>query len=162
MPMEPDNIQEKLNCFTQLNSSSQQIGLHIKEDPYLHLLTLKPGVMEELFGENIPLPLRKLDVTVFTQLILMHMLNFDKSSLDDEKKIDFTSDDAKAVRSVVSGSHDMAVLLNPPTNSQVCQIAEAGLTMPRKTTFYYPKVISGQVMNLLKINDFHVGIEKAS
>ncbi|MFO7965531.1 MAG: DUF1015 domain-containing protein [Desulfobacterales bacterium] len=162
MPLELDDIQEKLNCFMQSNPGSQQIGLHIKEDPYLYLLTLKPGVMEELFGENIPLPLRKLDVTVFTRLILMHMLNFDEASLDDEEKIDFTSDDAEAVLSVVSGSHDMAVLLKPPTNGQVCQIAEAGLTMPRKTTFYYPKVISGQVMNLLKINDFEVGIEKAS
>jgi uncharacterized protein (DUF1015 family) len=43
----------------------------------------------------------------------------------------------------------MAFILNPPSNEQVRSIAEAGHTMPRKTTFYYPKAVTGQVMNSL-------------
>jgi len=43
----------------------------------------------------------------------------------------------------------MAFILNPPTNAEVIKVAEEGFVMPRKSTFYYPKVITGQVMNSL-------------
>jgi uncharacterized protein (DUF1015 family) len=43
----------------------------------------------------------------------------------------------------------MAFILNPTKIEQVRQIALDGLTMPRKSTYFYPKVITGQVMTSL-------------
>jgi uncharacterized protein (DUF1015 family) len=40
-------------------------------------------------------------------------------------------------------------LLNPTRIDQVRRIADAGLIMPRKATYFYPKVISGLVLNSL-------------
>jgi uncharacterized protein (DUF1015 family) len=80
----------------------------------------------------------------------MKLMGFDKKSLDDHSLIGYTSSHDEAVDLVDKGEYDMAFILNPPTNEQVRKIAEAGLTMPRKTTFYYPKAVTGQVFNLLE------------
>lgn len=125
------------------------IGVAIKDEPAYHALVLKPGVMKTLFSGQIPEPLQGLDVTVLTRLILMNLMGLDKKDLDDHSLISYTSSDQEAVELVAEGAYDIAFILNPPTNEQVKKIAEAGLTMPRKTTFYYPKAITGQVMNRL-------------
>ncbi|MFW6082127.1 MAG: DUF1015 domain-containing protein, partial [Desulfosalsimonas sp.] len=129
--------------------SDHVIGLAIKGEPAYYALVLKPGVMQELFGSEIPDPLQGLDVTVLTRLILMKLMGFDKKSLDDHSLIGYTSSSEEAAEAVADGAYNLAFILNPPTNEQVRKIAEAGLTMPRKTTFYYPKAITGKVMNKL-------------
>ena len=47
----------------------------------------------------------------------------------------------------------MGFLLNPTRMSQVQRVSEAGLVMPRKSTYFYPKVISGLVQNSLVSED---------
>lgn len=126
------------------------IGLVMKNEPAYYFLRLKEGVMASLFADDIPGPLMGLDVTVLTRLIFLHLMGFEKKDLDDETLMHYTSRDDDAVDSVQQGENDIAFLLNPPTNEQVRLIAEAGYTMPRKTTFYYPKVVTGQVMNRLE------------
>ncbi len=131
------------------NRKNHVIGLVMKNEPAYYLLKLKTGVMESLFGDEIPAPLMGLDVTVLTRLVLMKLMGLDQKNLDDESLIHYTSRIDDAVTSVQKEENDVAFILNPPTNDQVRQIAEAGYTMPRKTTFYYPKVVTGQVMNRL-------------
>ncbi|MFO7929886.1 MAG: DUF1015 domain-containing protein [Thermodesulfobacteriota bacterium] len=138
-----------MESMIKRHRSDHVIGLAIKDEPAYYALVLKPGVMKELFGDEIPEPLQGLDVTVLTRLILMKLMGFNKKSLDDHSLIGYTSSSEEAAESVADGSYDIAFILNPPTNEQVRKIAEAGLTMPRKTTFYYPKAITGQVMNKL-------------
>lgn len=138
-----------LQAGIKADGGRHRIGVLMKNHPECMILTLKPGIMEAFFMAEIPPPLRQLDVTVLTRLILMKILEMTPSDLNDPEKMSFTSDIRHAAASVASGLHDMAFILNPPTNDQVRKIAEAGLTMPRKTTFYYPKVITGQVMNIL-------------
>ncbi|MFP4668000.1 MAG: DUF1015 domain-containing protein [Desulfobacterales bacterium] len=129
--------------------SDHVIGVVMNNESAYYALVLKPGVMEKLFAEEIPEPLQGLDVTVLTRLILMKLMGFDKKHLDDHSFISYTSSIKEAAEAVEKGEYDIAFILNPPTNEQVRKIAEAGLTMPRKTTFYYPKAITGQVMNKL-------------
>lgn len=45
---------------------------------------------------------------------------------------------------------DALVLLSPPTVKQVFDVAEAGLTMPAKTTWFAPKPRAGLVMRLVE------------
>jgi uncharacterized protein (DUF1015 family) len=125
------------------------IGGYIKGFPQYYLFTLKPEVMRQKFENRIPEPLRELDVTVLTRVILTELLGFDQADLDNETLIDYTSSAHAAIEAVDNGEYEMAFILNPPSNEQVRSIAEAGHTMPRKTTFYYPKAVTGQVMNSL-------------
>lgn len=148
---EPDRqaAARQLNQSMHRHRSDHIVGVAIKDDPAYYAMVLKPGVMEDLFGDEIPDELQGLDVTTLTRLILMKLMGFDKKSLDDHSLIGYSSSETEALDMVAEGQYDMAFILNPPTNEQVRKIAEAGLTMPRKTTFYYPKAITGQVMNKL-------------
>lgn len=132
------------------NCKRNAIGFIARDPDLLWVLLPKKGVMEELFNEEIAAPLRDLDVTVLTQLILMKLLGLEQSDLDDEHRIVYCTSARDAAASVADGSVDAAFILNPTRIEQVQRISEFGLTMPRKSTYFFPKVISGQVFNVLE------------
>jgi len=131
-------------------SHGNAVGFIARDPGLLWVLRLKGGVMDQLFSREIAAPLRDLDVTVVTQLILMKLLGFKQSDLDDEHRIVYSTSAREATASVADGAVDAAVILNPTRIEQVQRISESGLTMPRKSTYFYPKVISGQVFNILE------------
>jgi hypothetical protein len=55
----------------------------------------------------------------------------------------YTASAEEARAAVDSGEAEAAFLLRPPTVEQVAAVAEAGKTMPQKSTFFYPKLTSG-------------------
>ncbi len=140
------NRAELMDSLTQ-KTSTNRIGVVIKESDPFYIFELKPGVMENLFVDTIPESLRNLDVTVLTQLIFMKILGFDQARLDNEKLISYNSCADTTIDAVQSGKHDIAFILNPTKMDQVRKVAEDSETMPRKTTYFYPKVITGLVMN---------------
>jgi uncharacterized protein (DUF1015 family) len=48
---------------------------------------------------------------------------------------------------VQSGQHQMAFLMNSTRMTQVRDVANAGEKMPQKSTYFYPKLLSGLVIN---------------
>ena len=132
------------------NSRNTKIGVFIKNHPDAYLLQLRNDVMDRLFGTEIPDALRHLDVTVLTRLIFMKLLDFDELKLDNEKSIVYSSIETEAIDTATAGECELAFILNPTSIDQVRTVAEQGLIMPRKSTYFYPKVITGQVLNCLK------------
>lgn len=152
IPYNDHQKKESLAQFISIlksNASKNCMGIFMKDRAELYILTLKPGVMERLFGDELPEAIRNIDVTVLTHLIFMEILGFDQTRLDNEKLIAYTSIVEEAIDFVAAGRHDIAFLLNPTRIQQVRDIAESGLIMPRKATYFFPKVITGQVMNKL-------------
>jgi uncharacterized protein (DUF1015 family) len=64
-----------------------------------------------------------------------------------EDTIAFTQDDAAAVDLVARREYQVVFLLNPTRVEQIVQPATAGKRMPRKSTFFYPKLLTGIVMH---------------
>ena len=149
---EREKAQAEFISTLKSNNSKNIIGVFMKDRPEFYLLTLKPNVMEEMFGDEFSDSLRNLDVTVLTRLIFIEILGFDQSMLDDEKIIAYSSSTIEAIDRVASDECDIAFILNPTKISQVRNIAEEGLIMPRKSTYFYPKVITGQVLNGLTVD----------
>ena len=129
----------KINC----------VGVFMKDCPEFYLLKLKPGVMERMFGDELEKSLIDIDVTILDRLILMELLGFDQARLDNEKLIAYSSLEKEAIDAVGNGKQDITFILNPTRIDQVRDIADAGLIMPNKATYFYPKVITGHVMNRL-------------
>ena len=144
-----EEARDELIAALKSNTSKNSVGIFMKDCPELYLLVLKPGVMEKMFGDELPEALRNIDVTVLTRLILMELLGFDQARLDNEKLIAYSSIAEDAVDAIAAGRHDITFILNPTKIQQVRNIAEAGLIMPRKATYFFPKVITGQVINKL-------------
>ena len=142
----------ELLALLESNTLKNCLGIFMKDCPELYLLTLKPNVMERMFGDELADSLRNIDVTVLTRLLFMEILGFDQARLDNEKLIAYTRLAEEAIDLVEEGKHDITFILNPTKIEQVRHIAAEGLIMPRKATYFYPKVITGQVLNRLTNN----------
>ena len=94
-----------------------------------------------------------LDVVILTHLILKHLLGISDDFINDEKRMWFEHDVYKAVSLVDSGHYKLAFLINPTRIDQVQAVASAGLIMPHKATYFYPKVITGTIINLIDPNE---------
>jgi uncharacterized protein (DUF1015 family) len=140
---------EEFLAALKSNVHKNALGVFIKNDPTFYLLILKPDVMERMFAAELPESLRSLDVSVLTQLVILNILGFEPDRLDNEKLISYSSSAENAIQSIAAGKFDVAFILNATKMHQVRKVAEEGLIMPRKSTYFYPKVITGQVLNLL-------------
>ncbi len=140
----------KFDASMAAGAGQNTIGLYIKDQTTLMTLTLREGVMKALFGDELPDALSDLDVSVLTRLLMMELMGFDQSRLDDATKIGYATTSKAAVTAVQDGEADIAFILNPTRIEQVQRVSQEGLIMPRKSTYFYPKVISGQVFNLLR------------
>lgn len=126
------------------------IGIYAHRHPVFHRLTLKSGVIDRLFAQALPASLRTLDVTVLTRVMFMNILGLHPAQMDNHQFIGYVSAADQALQSIDRGDYDAAFILNPTRIEQVRGVADQGLTMPRKSTYFYPKVRSGLVMHSLE------------
>jgi uncharacterized protein (DUF1015 family) len=84
-----------------------------------------------------------LDVSLLHDALLEKMLGVDVR----EEMIAFTQDDMVALDLVSHQGYQLAFLLNPTRVEQVVQQAMAGQRMPRKSTYFYPKLLTGIVLH---------------
>ncbi|MFH1853727.1 MAG: DUF1015 domain-containing protein [Candidatus Omnitrophota bacterium] len=116
---------------------------------------LKAGQSEKRFviydGENFTgLRLNdkdSLDVTVLHDFIIAPL----QKKIDargGKISIDFTKDMDYAVNEVDRGRFSLSIMLNPTKITQIRDVSFAGKRMPQKSTYFYPKVLTGLVINV--------------
>lgn len=88
-----------------------------------------------------------LDVTVLHSLVLEDVFGIDKENMANQKNLTYTRDRLEAEREVDSRKANCAFILNPTKVSEIRDTALAGEKMPQKSTYFYPKLITGLVMN---------------
>jgi uncharacterized protein (DUF1015 family) len=93
--------------------------------------------------------LADLDVVVFQDLILGPRLDITPDMLTHSDCVSYTTDEAEARARVDAGEAQAAFILNPTTIDQIWRAACAGLTMPQKSTYFYPKLLTGLVIHRL-------------
>ena len=91
-----------------------------------------------------------LDVTVLHSLILENILGIDKENMANQINLKYTRDKAEAIENVKNGNANCAFIINPTKVTEIKDVALAGEKMPQKSTYFYPKLITGLVMNNLK------------
>lgn len=129
--------------------NNQKISFGFYSDKKHFLLTLKDDVdLNKLLPELHP-TLRDLDVSVLHSLILENILKIDKENMAKQTNLRYTRDINEAKSEVDKGAN-CAFFLNPTRVSQIINVGNAGQKMPQKSTYFYPKLITGLVIN--KIN----------
>ena len=88
-----------------------------------------------------------LDVTVLHSLLLEDVFGIDKENMANQKNLIYTKVRAEAEEAVDKGEANCAFILNPTKVSEIRDVALAGEKMPQKSTYFYPKLITGLVMN---------------
>jgi len=107
---------------------------------------LKSKARKEI-GDDVPPSIKKLDVLVLSRLVLQGILGIKRDDLDNEKIIQYESNTNGALSLVHSGDYQMVFLMNPTKIEQILEITGNFLIMPRKSTYFHPKVVSGLVFN---------------
>lgn len=90
-----------------------------------------------------------LDVSVLHCLIIEKHLGVGPELLAGGDHVTYTREEEGALAAVDSGEYQVALFLNPTLVEEVTQVAANGEKMPQKSTFFYPKIITGLVINSL-------------
>ncbi len=94
-------------------------------------------------------PYRRLDTAVLEALLLKGALGMTEDSIAHLDGLGYARDAAEALELVESGAYDASFLMRPAPVSRIREVAVAGETMPPKSTYFFPKVLTGLVFNPL-------------
>jgi uncharacterized protein (DUF1015 family) len=149
-PLDPGNRERLANGISarlyDYGRKGTCIGLYHRGSKRYHLLCLKPEASSDIGGDVHP-SLKKVDVLVLSRLIFQRILGIRREDLDDEAIIQYESNTYRALSSVLSGESQMVFLVNPTKIEQILEVTANSLLMPRKSTYFYPKIISGLLFN---------------
>ena len=115
-----------------LRGKSAAIGMYTADDTYRLLIP----------HSTAP---RQLDVTLVQETLIKEMFQIETLA----EHIDYTAYAEDAIVHVKESSDRVALLMNPTPVEQVLDVAMAGSTMPQKSTYFYPKMATGFVLNVL-------------
>lgn len=90
-----------------------------------------------------------LDVAILQTLVLEDALGLDTEAVTGGNFISYTRDAQAAAQAVQSGSAQVAALMRPTPVEQLRDVAASDERMPQKSTYFYPKLITGLVINPL-------------
>ena len=109
----------------------------------LALLRLRSDYGLESALNSLPSTLRRIDVLLLHRLILEHILRIDPQAVRDERNLTYHRDFLAAAAAIAQGEAQLCLLLNPTPVQAVRDNAFAGLTLPQKSTDFYPKLLTG-------------------
>lgn len=117
-------------------------------DSKYYLITLKDeDRLDRVTMEGRSAAWRRLDVSILHTLILEKLLGIGSRQRADESNLVYLRDDEATKAAVDNGSAQLALFMNSTRVEEVTDIATGGEKMPQKSTFFYPKVITGMVLN---------------
>lgn len=123
------NLMAKLETF---RGKSSAVGMSTPDSKYRLLIPLSSSAGQ-------------LDVTLVQDTIINKLFKVERLA----DHISYTAYADDAVAHVKEGSDRVALLMNPTPVEQVLDVAMAGSVMPQKSTYFYPKMATGFVLNLL-------------
>lgn len=112
-----------------------------------YMLTLKDNSI--LNDGNTPKEFLDLGPFILQSLIFEKIMGISKEAIQNQEKVSFKKSEKEAIKMVDSGEHQVAFFLNSTKMEQIRKACNAGLRMPQKSTFFYPKLLSGLVINPL-------------
>ncbi len=103
-----------------------------------------PASFSEILN-RLPKVISQLDVVLLEEMVIKGLLGLDPDHPEQGKAIRYESDAFQAINTLAD-RETMFFLRSTPVK-QVIDVADAGLTMPHKSTFFYPKILTGLVIN---------------
>jgi uncharacterized protein (DUF1015 family) len=92
---------------------------------------------------------RELDTGVLETLLLKNALGFSDEDISHFNGMFYARDTSEARTMVASGEYEAAFLMRPTPVEQVREVAAAGENMPPKSTYFFPKLLTGLLFNPL-------------
>lgn len=152
-PKTPDGRQWFLRALKSGGKRRRLIGASFRRDPRYLILRLKNKRIMQRLARDLSAPLRELDVTTLHLLILEHILGLSAEEQLKEGELSYSQDEESVLQAVEKEEHQAAFILNPPDPEVILTIALGGERMPQKSTYFFPKLITGLVINKIDPNE---------
>ncbi len=140
-----EEIKDKVKFFFLMAKAGQTehlLGMY-QNKRYWFLRLKNVRILEKEIPDK-PNEYRSLDVSILNYLVLHKILGFD---LENKANVKFSPSAEELTGEVDSDSAQIAFFLNPVRIEQIMSVALKGEKMPPKSTYFYPKVLSGLVIN---------------
>ena len=140
-----EEIKDKIRFFFLMEKaghSEHVLGMYYNKKYWLmRLKNIK--ILDKILNDKPP-EFRSLDVSILNSVVLKKILGLD---LEDKKILTFSPHADELIGKVDSNTTSIAFFLNPVKVQQIISVALTGQKMPAKSTYFYPKVLSGLVIN---------------
>ena len=113
------------------------LGISLKTDP-------KP-----LLDPARPEALQRLGLVLLHDLVLCRLLGISQDAMAKQSNLLYVKDDREVIEAVDSRKVQVGFVVKPTTVEQVLAVSETGEVMPQKSTFFYPKLMTGMLFNPL-------------
>ncbi len=144
-----ENMEKELAAL--YDEDKKAFGFYCGKNEWF-LLTLKNlDIMAEMLPD-VSKASQSLDVSILHTLVLEKIFGIDKENMANQKNLTYTKYFSEAISGVDSGEFQCSFVLNPTRVTEIRDIAAAGEKMPQKSTYFYPKMITGMVMNNLGVD----------
>lgn len=120
--------------FLNMQKSPHSFGMFLTNSNTYYSLVFNGSTI----GMDIPECLKALDVTVLHRLVFEGLLKIEH--------YEYEMDPDTAVERAKKGSFEAVFFLNPTNVKDVKEVALAGQRMPPKSTYFYPKLLTGMVI----------------
>ncbi len=156
MPSVLIRLEEQLRNFFVFDTVPLGSGIYnLPDDSCLGVLGLRPNtlvvlkkrrdvVLETMMSANRSQAYQEFGVSIFNHIVLEKALYGTK-----ELEVSYTVDFKEAKQQIEEGKYQLAFLLNPPRPEVVKAVADAQDRLPSKSTYFYPKLPAGLVINPL-------------
>src|SRR3954451_6583474 len=142
-----DWVSEPAETLEPQAGETVRIGYY---DGEARMLTLRDTAIADAALPGKPEPYRRLDTAVLEALVLEGALGMTEDDISHLHGLDYARTAEEARARVDAGEADAAFLMAPTPVQRVRDVAAAGENMPPKSTYFYPKVLTGMVFNPLE------------
>lgn len=138
-----------LQAIEDANQKQISMGLYMKNVNKFYLLKLHENVSAILDEFEVPDVLKKLDLTVLHKVLITKEFGYTQEEQMAQDGIKYIKQESEAFDLVDLGKAEASFIMAYPKINDIKEISEAGFRMPQKSTYFYPKLLSGIVINPL-------------
>jgi uncharacterized protein (DUF1015 family) len=152
----PKTPEGKISFLKALKTAAKKhrvIGASFKRDPRYLILRLKNKRTMQRLAKDLSAPLRELDVSTLHLLILEHILGMSPDEQAKGENIRHSQDEELVLQALEKEDYQAAFILTATKAEEILTIVASGEKMPQKSTYFYPKLPSGLIVNKLDPNE---------
>ena len=142
-PLAPTQLAGRLAGLRE--ASAPVFGLVLPNDQGYLLVGDADELANRMAREPMHEVLRRLDLAILHTAILGDRLGIDVAAVAAGGRLAYTRSEADAIRAVADGAAQAAILVRPTRLEQLAAVAGIGEVMPQKSTYFYPKLLTGLV-----------------
>src|SRR5882724_9433419 len=148
-PKTPEGKASFLKALKSAAKKHHVIGASFKRDPRYLILRLKNKRIMQRLAKDLSAPLRELDVSTLHLLILEHILGMTPDEQVKSDNIRYSQDEEAVLQALEKEDYQAAFILNATKAEEIQTIVASGEKLPQKSTYFYPKLPSGLIVNKL-------------